>query len=182
MRSVWGKKKCVCLCCLPVYSLRGQRSTFSKGSWSRSCCSPTCSRRWTGPPPRPGPCGQPCVELPGFRRWWKSGPTCWTLPLGCLSLWSFGLCSFGGCSPPRDCNSSPPRTPPDGSWMDPLKHLQQWNRQMKNQRTLFCHTEGLNDSLSLTLSSICIVFKIIDKDGREWVSEVLNISGEDANQ
>lgn len=120
---------CFCICVGQVWRF------LNKGSWSHSCCIPTYSRHWTGPPQRPGLFDQLCAGLPIFHPWWRSALTCWTLPPGCFWVENSVLCSSAGCSQCR-CDWGPLGIPPDGSWMDLQRPLMQHNEQMDHYEHL----------------------------------------------
>lgn len=145
-----------------------QRLMLSTGSWSHSCCNPTCSKHWTGPLQRPGPCGQLCEGLPRFPQWWKSGLACWTLPPVCLLLKSLDLCFFEGHSPPKSCDPSPLRSPLDGSWTDPRKYLMQQIKHCRINR-FFSYTN------TLALSMMCTIIRKTSR-WRRWVTNPRDIS------
>lgn len=117
-----------------------ERRFLNKGSWSRSCCIPTYSRRWTGPPPRPCLYDQLCAGLPRFPLWWRIALTCWTLPPGSFRVENLVLCSSAEHSQ-CCCDSSPLGIPPDGSWMDLQRPLTQQNNKwiIKNCLTILKH-------------------------------------------
>lgn len=159
---------CMPFCLAPyVYNIYLQcnptrRLMLSTGSWSHSCCNPTCSKHWTGPLPHPGPCGQLCEGLPRFPQWWKSGLACWTLPPVCLLLKSLDLCFFGGHFPPKSCDPSPLRSPLDGSWTDPRKYLMQQIKHCRINR-FFSYTN------TVALSMMCTIIRGTSR-WRGWVT------------
>lgn len=123
----WGVEKEVWVCMFMLLVVRGR--VLNKGSWSRSCCIPIYSRRWTGPPPHPCLYDQLCAGLPRFPLWWKIAQTCWTLPLGGSLVENLVLCSSAGHSQ-CCCDWSSLGIPPDGSWTDLQRPLMQQTEKM----------------------------------------------------